>query len=129
MVERVDVAQGRQEENRRLGSARKRSEALAHGEAVEPGHPDVEQDAIGRLLGEQRQRLLAAGCHDDAVSLVLECALRQDAIRLIVVDDENRLRGNARGRHVQFLRFPADFARAVLVQQPSRCTLELRRRH
>ena len=67
-----------------------RADALAHREAVDAGHAHVEQDAVDELSFEGRDGLVAARREDDAIPLVLEGVAREGAVRLVVVDDENR---------------------------------------
>jgi hypothetical protein len=52
LVERIDIAQSREKENRRRGTVRKRSDPLADCEPVQVGHAHVKQDAVGPFFLE-----------------------------------------------------------------------------
>ena len=65
-------------------------EALEHLDAVEAGHLDVEQDQVGRLGLERRERVEAVLELDRAVPVVLEMLGEQSAIQRIVIDDRDR---------------------------------------
>lgn len=89
-VEGIDISKSREEEDRRLGTSRKRPDPFARGEAVHFGHADVEKNAVGALCLEGSDPLGTARREDDAVAFVFEDALRERAVGLDVIDDENR---------------------------------------
>ena len=58
-------------------------------DAVQPGHPDVEEDQVGAVAAERGERRLAVGRGLDAEPLALEILAEHVADRLLVVDDQN----------------------------------------
>ena len=58
-------------------------------DAVEPGHPDVEQHEIGTQTAQRGERRLAIGRALDAEALALEVLAEHVTHRLLVVDDQN----------------------------------------
>ena len=67
------------------GAARRRRQL----DAVQPGHPDVEEDQVGAVAAERGERRLAVGRGLDAEPLALEILAEHVADRLLVVDDQN----------------------------------------
>ncbi len=98
-IEGVHVAQCRKKEHgdrRALGT---RADLLAHREAVDLGHSHVQHDTIGALSIERRDPLGASGRGRDPIPLVLERVPSQQAIRLVVVDDQDQRRWIRGSRH------------------------------
>ena len=54
----AEIAERGQEQDRRVAADGERADPAAGLEAVHPRHQHVEQDQVGPLLVEQRQRLL-----------------------------------------------------------------------
>ena len=69
------------------------------GQAVEPGHLDVEDDEVGPQLAHELDGLVAAaGLADDVVALLLEELLEVEADdRLVLGDDDAGRPGGRRG--------------------------------
>ena len=63
-------------------------------EAVDAGHPDVEEDEVGRLLLQPGDRLLARAHRGDSIALVLEHAPQSRLDRPLVVHDQDVLAGH-----------------------------------
>ena len=72
------------------GAMRARRDPLGRGDAVQPGHLDVEDDEVGPVLLGQRDGLLAvARLGDDLEALLLEHLLEvQPDQRLVLGDDD-----------------------------------------
>ena len=59
-LERVDVAERGEKDDRHAGAIWLRADVLAHGESVDLVHADVEEDAVGPFAIEERQRFCSA---------------------------------------------------------------------
>jgi hypothetical protein len=88
-VERIDVALRGQKQDRNVVALGQLAHALAHGDTVEPGHPDVEQHAIGAALCKPCEAQLTAGGQLDVVAFILERSLSERPILGVVVDDKD----------------------------------------
>ena len=78
---------GRQREEERVGRLLGRAADHRHAAAV--GHVDVEQDDVGALRGDQRDRLLDAGRLADELDVALELGAHAGAEQPVVVDDRD----------------------------------------
>ena len=87
-IERLDLALGRDEHDRDLIAAGQGAEFLADGDAVHPRHADIEEDAVGALGLERRERGRAIAGEDHAIRLVIEGRLGERAVLRVVVDDK-----------------------------------------
>ena len=83
-------------------------------QAVHPGHPDVEDDQMGKLLTDERQGLLRPRGRPGAIALRLEEALEHLAKRLFVVHDEDSLGFLGRGHRRVLLWAPFECRRRSL---------------
>jgi hypothetical protein len=66
-----------------------RANALADRKTVEPGHPHVQEHAIEALAFERGETLDTVRGEDDRAALVFQRALGEEAVSLVVVDDED----------------------------------------
>ena len=66
-----------------------------HGDAVQLGHDDVEQDDVRRLVGEQLQRLTPVPCGGDRVAVAFETVRQQQSVDRIVLNHQNCPDGRA----------------------------------
>ena len=74
---------------RRLATARERPDQLAHGEAIDLGHADVEENAVWRLSFKRRDPFGATVGENDAVAFIFERVARERAVRFVVVDNQD----------------------------------------
>jgi hypothetical protein len=88
-VEGFDVTLSRQEEDRRVGAERKCPNMLAHREAVHCGHANVEKDTLGAVCFEGGQPFPTVVGEENPVAVVSERILRESAVPVVVVDNEN----------------------------------------
>src|SRR6185437_12101001 len=73
------------------GQVRELAHPLTDGEAIEPGHHQIEQRQIGQARFDLLQRLLAVADGDDLVAVHLEVACHQSQqLRIIVGGDYGR---------------------------------------
>jgi hypothetical protein len=89
LVECVDVTLGGKKEDRNVDAAGEGADPAARLESVDVGHANVEKDAIRRLSLKRRDGRSSAARHDDAVAFILERALGEQTVRLVVVHDED----------------------------------------
>jgi hypothetical protein len=71
-IEGLDVARRCEKEDGNRGAMGQGPDSLAHGEAVEAGHPNIEEDAIGSLRLERGDSFGAARSQDNTVAFILE---------------------------------------------------------
>ena len=88
---RPEIAERRQEEDRRVAAAGQRADAAAGLEAVHARHDDVEQHQVGAPLLEAGQPALAAVGQDGAVAGRQQVPLGDLAVLEVVVDDQDGL--------------------------------------
>src|SRR5205085_4191222 len=91
---RLDRAVAGDHDDRRL---RTHAPELGQGlEAIHPGHPDVEEDDVGRLVGDEAHGRFAGAGRAHAIALVLQHRAQRALNGRLVVDDEDVL-----ARHAQ----------------------------
>ena len=83
----VDGVAGRQHQDRRVVAGA--AHAPAHGEAVDVGQPEIEDERVGRRLGKCLERFAARGYRDDVVPLEPERTVDGPPHGLIVVDHQD----------------------------------------
>jgi len=88
-VERINVAQCRQEDDGRVRAAGQATDPGTDREAVRTGHPNVEKNAVGVLDLKRSYPSLARRRSDDLVAFVLESRLGEGSILAVVVDHED----------------------------------------
>ena len=88
----VDLVDCRDHDHGDVLGARRRLELLERRDPIELRHEDVEQDDIGRLLGEELERFATVRCGTNCVAFVLEQAPEQLPADVVVVRDQDRSR-------------------------------------
>ena len=88
-IECLDVAQRGDEHHRDVAAAGQRADPLAGRRTVDPGHPDVEQHAVGPVAHERGDAGLPIAGEHDAVAIILERRLGERAVLGVVVDHED----------------------------------------
>ncbi len=86
---RVAVAMGRDHDDRNVSRGEISFDLTRHVVAVHPGHHEIEQDQVGRLVSHHRDRLLAAGRDNHLQALGREHRFQQRPVLPLVVDDED----------------------------------------
>ena len=92
---RDGVARGEHQHGRAVAGG---PQAAADLEPVGLGHQDVEDDRVGRLVGERVERLAAVGGELDAVAVHPQRAVERVADARLVVDHEDSHTGNPQVR-------------------------------
>ncbi len=89
LVDRLDVVHAGDHDDRHFAHVPALANVSANGEAVHSGHVDVEQDQVGRLSGQQCQRLFAVGGDADFEVELGQRFLFEHAHHVVVVDDQH----------------------------------------
>ena len=89
LLVRAEIAQRRQEQDRRVADDGQHAHLAAGLEAVHPRHQHVQQHQVGAVLLDQLQRLRAAFGLDRVVARGGEVPLGDLPVGEVVVDDED----------------------------------------